>query len=111
MFHEPSHNRPHVHIGNHYASFAINDGSLLAGQCDTKAEKVMKEWIAKNRDTLLKMWEVLQNGLPEDYINILKESLNSNETGNGEVYLSDSLREAVVVGVRAEFEAREQKLK
>lgn len=79
MFHEPNHNRPHVHIGNHDASFAINDGSLLAGQCDTKAEKVMKEWIAKNKDTLLKMWKVLQNGLPEDYINILKESLNSNE--------------------------------
>lgn len=32
-------------------------------------------------------------------------------TGNGEVNLSDSLREAVVAGVRAEFEAREQKLK
>ena len=71
----------------------------------------MKEWIGKNKDILLKMWEVLQNGLPEDYINILKESLNLNETGNGEVYLSDSLREAVVAGVRAEFEAREQKLK
>lgn len=32
-------------------------------------------------------------------------------TGNGEVNLSDSLREAVVASVRAEFEAREQKLK
>ena len=32
-------------------------------------------------------------------------------TGKGEVNLSDSLREAVVAGVRAEFEAREQKLK
>lgn len=31
-------------------------------------------------------------------------------TGNGEVNLSDSLREAVVAGVRAEFEAREQNL-
>ena len=30
-------------------------------------------------------------------------------TGNGEVNLSDSLREAVVAGVRAEFEARELK--
>ena len=32
-------------------------------------------------------------------------------TGNGEVNLSDYLREAVVASVRAEFEAREQKLK
>ena len=32
-------------------------------------------------------------------------------TGNGEITLSESLREAVVAGVRAEFEAREQTLK
>ena len=32
-------------------------------------------------------------------------------TGKGEVNLSDYLRVAVVAGVRAEFEAREQKLK
>ena len=32
-------------------------------------------------------------------------------TGKGEVNLSDSRRKAVVAGVRAEFEAREQKLK
>ena len=32
-------------------------------------------------------------------------------TGKGEVNLSDSLREAVVAGMRAEFEARERKLK
>ena len=37
--------------------------------------------------------------------------LDAFMTGNGEVNLSDSLREAVVASVRAEFEAREQKLK
>lgn len=76
MFHEPKHNRPHVHIGNHDASFAIDDGSLLVGECETKAEKFMTEWIGKNKDTLLKMWDALQNGLSEDTINTLKELLN-----------------------------------
>lgn len=77
MFHESNHNRPHIHIGNHGASFAIDDGSLLVGECDTKAEKIMREWIGKNKDTLLKMWEALQNGLSEDIINTLKDSLKS----------------------------------
>lgn len=29
MFEEPGHGRPHVHVGKHNASFAIDDGSLL----------------------------------------------------------------------------------
>lgn len=46
-----------------------------------------------------------------DQLNDMMQKLVSFMTGNGEVTLSDSLREAVVAGVRAEFEAREQKLK
>ena len=46
-----------------------------------------------------------------DQLNDMMQKLVSFMTGNGEVNLSDSLREAVVAGVRAEFEAREQKLK
>lgn len=46
-----------------------------------------------------------------DQLNDMMQKLVTFMTGNGEVNLSDSLREAVVAGVRAEFEAREQKLK
>ena len=46
-----------------------------------------------------------------DQLNDMMQKLMSFMTGKGEVSLSDSLREAVVAGVRAEFEAREQKLK
>lgn len=46
-----------------------------------------------------------------DQLNDMMQKLVTYMTGNGEVNLSDSLREAVVAGVRAEFEAREQKLK
>ena len=76
MYNESKHNRPHVHVGNHNASFAIDDGSLLVGECNTKAEKIMKEWIGKNKDTLLKMWEALQNGLSEETLSALKEDLS-----------------------------------
>ena len=46
-----------------------------------------------------------------DQLNDMMQKLMSFMTGKGEVNLSESLREAVVAGVRAEFEAREQKLK
>ncbi|UKI45465.1 MAG: hypothetical protein L6V92_07595 [Phocaeicola vulgatus] len=46
-----------------------------------------------------------------DQLNDMMQKLVSFMTGKGEVNLSDSLREAVVAGVRAEFEAREQKQK
>ena len=46
-----------------------------------------------------------------DQLNDMMQKLMSFMTGKGEVNLPDYLREAVVAGVRAEFEAREQKLK
>lgn len=46
-----------------------------------------------------------------DQLNDMMQKLVSFMTGNGDVTLSESLREAVVAGVRAEFEAREQELK
>ena len=46
-----------------------------------------------------------------DQLNDMMQKLVSFMTGNGEVTLSDSLREAVVAGIRAEYEAREKRLK
>ena len=46
-----------------------------------------------------------------DQLNDMMQKLMSFMTGKGEVNLSDSLHEAVVAGVHAEFEEREQKLK
>lgn len=42
-----------------------------------------------------------------DQLNDMMQKLVAFMTGNGEVNLSDSLREAVVASVRTEFEARE----
>ena len=46
-----------------------------------------------------------------DQLNDMMQKLVAFMTGNGEVTLSDSLREAVVSGIRAEYEAREKQLK
>jgi len=46
-----------------------------------------------------------------DQLNGMMQKLVAFMTGNGEVTLSDSLREAVVAGIRAEYEAREKQLK
>lgn len=52
-----------------------------------------------------------QLGEKMEQISGMMEKMVSFMMGKGDVTLSDSLREAVVAGVRAEFEAREQKLK
>ena len=46
-----------------------------------------------------------------DQLNGMMQKLVAFMTGNGEVTLSDSLREAVVAGIRAEYEACEKQLK
>ena len=74
-----------------------------------------KELLA--RDKQVEELEVMVSNLNKqlcekvDQLNDMMQKLVSFMTGKGEVNLSESLREAVVAGVRAELEAREQKLK
>ena len=62
MFKEQNHGRPHVHVDDHDASFAIDDGSLLCGECDNQTTKAVQGWIEKNRETLNELWDALQKG-------------------------------------------------
>ena len=59
------------------------------------------------------MASTLNNQLSEkiDQINDMMQKMISLMTTNGDATLLDSLRQSVVTEVRAEFEAREQKLK
>ena len=59
---DPNHERAHVHIGKHDASFAIDTGELLAGQCDIKTRSVVEEWIKKHRQDLLELWDIVKKG-------------------------------------------------
>lgn len=60
-----NHHRPHVHLGEHDASFAIDSGELLVGECDNKTQKIVEKWIERHRDDLLDLWDIAKRG--EDY--------------------------------------------
>ncbi len=60
------HNLPHVHIDigkdNHSASIAIDNQAVLAGSIEKKYEKVVLNWIEKNKANLLIVWNKIQQG-------------------------------------------------
>lgn len=57
-----NHGRAHVHINGHGASFAVDNGELIAGNCDAQTRKMMKNWIARHREDLLQLWETIKRG-------------------------------------------------
>ncbi|MFN3289063.1 MAG: DUF4160 domain-containing protein [Acinetobacter sp.] len=66
MYQERSHNLPHIHIDYndkiHAASYAIQSGEKIEGSISKKYDKEISNWILKNQDNLIKIWELLQNG-------------------------------------------------
>jgi hypothetical protein len=65
-----NHSRAHIHIDYHrtprIASYAINDGTLLAG--DKSYNKVVQPWIARHKDKLMIIWEDLRGKGVDDAI-------------------------------------------
>lgn len=57
-----NHVRPHVHIDRHRVSFAIDTGELLAGNCDGRTCRVMKDWIGRHRNDLNELWDAAKRG-------------------------------------------------
>lgn len=78
-------------------------------------QQLRKELLAREKriEELEAMASYLNNQLSEkiDQINDMMQKMISLMTTNGDATLLDSLRQSVVTEVRAEFEAREQKLK
>lgn len=62
MHADMNHGRPHVHIGDHEASFAVDSGELIVGNCDAKTRKLMKNWIARHKEDLLQLWDTIKRG-------------------------------------------------
>ena len=77
-------------------------------------QQLRKELLSREKriEELEAMASTLNNKLSEkiDQINDLMEKMISYMTANGDATLLDSLRQSVVAEIRAEFEAREQKL-
>lgn len=57
-----NHDRPHVHINEHGASFAVDTGELLAGNCDNNTRRLIENWIARHRDDLNQLWNIIKRG-------------------------------------------------
>lgn len=66
IYQEYSHNLPHIHIDYndeiHAASYAIHSGEKIEGSIKKKYDKEISNWILKNQENLIKIWELLQNG-------------------------------------------------
>ena len=110
--------------GKYYASIFFSmkseEKSIQAISAQAHGEAVDNRLLRKEllaRDKRVEELEAMVSNLNKqlcekvDQLNDMMQKLMLFMTGKGEVNLPDSLREAVVAGVRAEFEAREQKLK
>lgn len=62
MHPDSNHGRAHVHINEHGASFAVDTGELLAGECDHQTRKMMKDWILRHQKDLLQLWNIIKRG-------------------------------------------------
>ena len=66
MEQDKNHKMPHIHIDygklKHIASYSIQNGKRLAGDLDNKYDKVVKDWITKNQEKLIRIWDAIQRG-------------------------------------------------
>lgn len=62
MLPDPNHDRAHVHIGEHGASFAVDTGELLAGECDNRTRQSVQKWIHDHKEDLLELWKIVKAG-------------------------------------------------
>lgn len=58
-FLQSEHNPPHIHAiyGEDTAAFDIRTGNVLDGELPNRALEMVREWVSRNRDALLEMWE------------------------------------------------------
>jgi hypothetical protein len=68
------HSCPHIHAeyGDHQASIAIDDGTVLAGSLPQSKMKLVQAWIEIHREDLLANWKLAVAGEPIFRIDPLK---------------------------------------
>ena len=103
-----NHGRPHVHINGHDASIAIDNGELLAGDCETRSLKIVQEWIKKHRSNLQVLWNVAKNG--KDYrplVNAVQHDITFNSFGfNGTEPGNHDIVDGVMIWYDGELELK-----
>ncbi len=101
-----NHRRPHVHINGHMASIAIDNGELLAGDCDTRILRIVREWIKKHRSNLQVLWNVAKHG--KDYrpvVNAIQHDITFKSFGfNGTEPEKHDIVDGVMIWYDGELE-------
>ncbi|VFM97954.1 MAG: protein of unknown function (DUF4160) [Candidatus Kentron sp. G] len=74
FYDDKKHNLPHIHAeyGEHRASIAIDDGSVLSGNLPPSKMKLVQAWIEIHREDLLVDWKLALAGEPVFKIEPLK---------------------------------------
>ena len=74
FYDDKKHSCPHIHAeyGEHQASIAIDDGSVLAGSLPQAKMKLVQAWIEIHRENLLADWKLAVAGEPVFKIDPLK---------------------------------------
>ena len=74
FYDDKKHSCPHIHAeyGEHQASIAIDDGSVLAGSLPQAKMKLVQAWIEIHRENLLADWKLAVAGEPIFKIDPLK---------------------------------------
>ena len=64
FYDDERHKLPHIHAKyqGQDASFAILDGSVLAGEIPVSRARLVQAWIEIHRESLLADWELAVNG-------------------------------------------------
>lgn len=59
---QKEHNPPHIHAiyGECVGMFSLSDGEMFEGDIPTKEQKLIKAFVLKCGEELLKMWETQQ---------------------------------------------------
>jgi len=74
FYDDKQHKSPHVHAeyGEHHATLAIADGTVLAGSLPSAKMKLVQAWMEIHRDDLLADWKLAVSGEPVFKIDPLK---------------------------------------
>ncbi|MBT8420097.1 MAG: DUF4160 domain-containing protein [Gammaproteobacteria bacterium] len=74
FYDDNKHNLPHIHAeyGEHEASIAIDDGTVLGGSLPSSKLKLVQAWVEIHREDLLVNWKLAVAGEPLFKIDPLK---------------------------------------
>jgi hypothetical protein len=70
IYQEKGHSLPHIHIDygtqHHVASYAIESGERIEGNLARKYDSDVFNWLERNREKVLEIWNALQTGAPHE---------------------------------------------